>query len=64
MNPARSLAPALVSLHLDIVWIYLTAPVAGALLAVLHAAVSVKKAAVAPRRRWDNFRYKKTKVHA
>jgi aquaporin Z len=35
MNPARSLAPGLVSLHLETLWIYLTAPVAGALLAVL-----------------------------
>jgi len=34
MNPARSLAPALISLHLSALWIYLTAPVAGALLAV------------------------------
>ncbi len=34
MNPARSLAPALVSGHVDHLWIYLTAPVLGALLAV------------------------------
>ncbi|HZQ45525.1 MAG TPA: aquaporin [Verrucomicrobiae bacterium] len=34
MNPARSLAPALVSGHLEHLWIYLTAPVAGAWLAV------------------------------
>ncbi len=34
MNPARSLAPALVSWHLDCLWIYLTAPVLGALVAV------------------------------
>ncbi|MBL9153581.1 MAG: MIP family channel protein [Verrucomicrobiales bacterium] len=34
MNPARSLAPALVSGHLDHLWIYLTAPVIGALVAV------------------------------
>jgi aquaporin NIP len=34
MNPARSLAPALVSGHMEHLWIYLTAPVAGALLAV------------------------------
>lgn len=33
MNPARSLAPALVSGHLDTLWIYLTAPVAGTFLA-------------------------------
>ena len=34
MNPARSLAPALVSGNLADVWIYLLAPTAGALLAV------------------------------
>jgi aquaporin NIP len=34
MNPARSLAPALVSGRLDGLWIYLTAPVLGAALAV------------------------------
>ena len=34
MNPARSLAPALVSGHPEHLWIYLTAPVLGALLAV------------------------------
>ena len=35
MNPARSLAPALVSGHLAALWIYLTAPVLGSALAVL-----------------------------
>jgi aquaporin Z len=35
MNPARSLAPALVSFHLEHLWIYLTAPVLGALASVL-----------------------------
>lgn len=34
MNPARSLAPAVVSGHTEHLWIYLTAPVLGALLAV------------------------------
>jgi aquaporin Z len=34
MNPARSLAPALVSGHLSDVWIYLLAPTLGAALAV------------------------------
>lgn len=34
MNPARSLAPALISGHLEHLWIYLTAPVLGALLAI------------------------------
>ncbi|HTG81900.1 MAG TPA: aquaporin [Geobacteraceae bacterium] len=34
MNPARSLAPALVSGQLDHLWIYLTAPVLGAVLAI------------------------------
>jgi aquaporin NIP len=35
MNPARSLAPAVVSQHLSSLWIYLVAPTAGALLAVI-----------------------------
>lgn len=34
MNPARSLAPAVVSGHLESLWIYLIAPFAGAWLAV------------------------------
>jgi len=34
MNPVRSLAPALVSGHLEHLWVYLTAPVAGAVMAV------------------------------
>lgn len=34
MNPIRSLAPALVSGHLEHLWIYLVAPVLGAVLAV------------------------------
>ena len=35
MNPARSLAPALVSGHLSSVWIYICAPVLGALVGVI-----------------------------
>lgn len=34
MNPARSLAPALISNHLASLWVYLTAPVIGAACAV------------------------------
>jgi aquaporin Z len=34
MNPARSLAPALVSGHLSSLWVYLTAPTIGAAAAV------------------------------
>ena len=34
MNPARSLAPALVSLHLEHLWVYLMAPVLGACMAI------------------------------
>jgi aquaporin Z len=34
MNPARSLAPAIVSGQLDGLWIYLTAPLVGAALAI------------------------------
>lgn len=39
MNPVRSLGPALVSLNLQHLWIYLTAPVLGALLAVPIAGI-------------------------
>ena len=34
MNPARSLAPAVVSGHLEHLWIYFAGPVLGALLAI------------------------------
>lgn len=34
MNPARSLAPALVSTHFEHLWIYVAAPILGSLLAV------------------------------
>jgi glycerol uptake facilitator-like aquaporin len=34
MNPARSLGPAVVSGRLDRLWVYLSAPVAGALAGV------------------------------
>jgi aquaporin Z len=33
MNPARSLAPAVMSLHIEHLWLYLAAPVLGACLA-------------------------------
>jgi aquaporin NIP len=35
MNPARSLAPAVISGHTEHLWIYLAAPIIGAVLAVL-----------------------------
>jgi aquaporin NIP len=35
MNPARSVGPAVVSGHLDFLWLYILAPVSGALLAIL-----------------------------
>ena len=35
MNPARSISPALVSGHLEHLWLYLLAPIIGALLAVI-----------------------------
>lgn len=41
MNPARSLAPALVSGNLEAAWVYLAAPVLGACLAVLASPVVV-----------------------
>jgi aquaporin NIP len=34
MNPARSIAPAVVSGHMEHLWVYVIAPIAGALLAV------------------------------
>lgn len=34
MNPVRSLAPAVVTMHFDHVWIYIVAPLAGALASV------------------------------
>jgi aquaporin Z len=34
MNPARSLAPAIVSGNVEFLWVYLAAPVIGAILAV------------------------------
>jgi aquaporin NIP len=34
MNPIRSIAPAVVSGHMEHLWIYITAPIAGAVLAV------------------------------
>jgi len=34
MNPARSLAPAIISGHLESLWVYLIAPVAGAAIAI------------------------------
>jgi aquaporin Z len=43
MNPARSLAPALVSGHLENVVLYLTAPVVGAAMAVLACACTREK---------------------
>lgn len=33
MNPARSIAPALVSGHIEHLWVYIAAPIAGAILA-------------------------------
>jgi aquaporin Z len=43
MNPARSLAPAIVSGRLDEVWIYIVAPCLGALLAVPLARLTAAK---------------------
>jgi aquaporin Z len=42
MNPFRSLAPALVSGHIEHLWLYLTAPIVGALLAV-PACIAVRE---------------------
>jgi aquaporin Z len=34
MNPARSIAPAIVSMHIDSLWIYIIAPLIGAIAAI------------------------------
>lgn len=34
MNPIRSISPAVVSGHLEHIWVYITAPIAGAMIAV------------------------------
>lgn len=45
MNPARSLAPAVVSGHIGALWVYLIAPTTGAMLAVpMWAALTPKRA--------------------
>lgn len=44
MNPARSIAPALVGGAIENLWIYLVGPVAGAILAVLLARLLKEKA--------------------
>jgi aquaporin Z len=48
MNPARSLAPALVAVRLDSLWVYLTAPVLGALAGVVAFRVVHAEAGVGP----------------
>jgi len=35
MNPARSIAPAIISMHLEHLWVYIAAPVIGAMLSVV-----------------------------
>jgi aquaporin NIP len=44
MNPIRSLAPAIVSMHTEHLWVYIAGPVAGALLGLfIHALLYPKK---------------------
>lgn len=48
MNPARSLAPAVVSGHVFALWAYIAAPMIGALLAIpCHSLMNVRPAAAA-----------------
>ena len=50
MNPVRSLAPALVSLHVEHLWVYIVAPVLGACIAVPACrCVREKECCCAPR---------------
>ncbi len=48
MNPARSMAPAIMSGHLDALWVYLGGPTLGALLAVPACCVVQKPGCCAP----------------
>ena len=48
MNPARSLAPAVVSMHLENLWVYLTAPVLGAAVGVLACWCILDKSCCSP----------------
>jgi aquaporin NIP len=50
MNPARSLAPALVAWRLESVWVYLTAPTLGALAGVLVCSQLHPEPCCVPRR--------------
>ncbi len=47
MNPVRSLSPAIVSGHLEHLWVYLSAPVLGAILAIF--AWTILKPAASPK---------------
>jgi aquaporin NIP len=49
MNPARSLAPAVVSGHTEHLWVYLLAPTVGALVAVVVAKVVEEPAPAEPK---------------
>lgn len=48
MNPARSLAPAVVSTHVEHLWLYLLAPTLGAVAAVALAKVVEEPAGIEP----------------
>lgn len=43
MNPIRSISPAIVSMHTEHLWVYITAPVIGALLGVFIHQILYKK---------------------
>ena len=62
MNPARSFAPALVSQHLAHLWIYVLAPVAGALLAVVGCRCVRKDCCSVPLHGMDRSPIMKQKV--
>lgn len=54
MNPARSIAPALVSGNLNSLWLYILAPTAGAILAVLSNRIFESKAIVQAKSQINN----------
>ena len=55
MNPARSLAPALVAINFDCLWIYMAAPIAGAM-AAIPLCICVREAGCCTKQRYVKSR--------